>query len=255
MTPTALITGASAGIGRATALELARLGYRVVVSARRDERLAELVAEIEAGAGAGGGAALALPADASDTAALDRVLADATDWCGGPPDVVVANAGHGLAGGVLSSDRARWEHMIQLNFLATTHLMRVAAQAMAGRDERPGVGRGDVVVLGSCVGVNVSPFSGMYGATKFAVGAAAEALRREVGGHGVRVTNVRPGIVISEFQDVAGYDAENFGKAIEKFGQPLQPDDVARTIGFVVSQPPHVHVNELTIRPVGQDYP
>lgn len=251
MTPTALITGASAGIGRATALELARLGHRVVVSARREDRLAELVAEIASA----GGDARALPADASDPDALDKLLADATAHLGGTPDVVVANAGHGLAGGVLSSDRGRWEHMIQLNFLATTHLMREASLAMASRDERAGVGRGDVVVLGSCVGINVSPFSGMYGATKFAVGAAAEALRREVGASGVRVTNIRPGIVTSEFQDVAGYDAENFGKATEKFGQVLTPEDVARTIGFVISQPAHVHVNELTIRPVGQDYP
>ncbi len=245
---TALITGASAGIGWATALHLAKTGCRVVVSARRDERLAELVVEIEAA----GGTALALPADASEPAALDRLLADVTDWAGGVPDIVVANAGHGLAGGVLSSDRARWEHMVQLNFLATTHLMRCAAEAMAARE---GGGQGDVVVLGSCVGVNISPFSGMYGATKFAVGAAAEALRREVGPRGVRVTTIRPGIVTSEFQEVAGYDAENFGKTVAKFGEVLQPQDVARTIGFVVSQPSHVHVNELTIRPVGQDYP
>ena len=245
MKPTALITGASAGIGRATALELARLGHRVVVSARRAGPLADLVAEIKAA----GGEAVAFTADASDTAALDGLLADAAGWCGATPDVVVANAGHGLAGGVLSSDRARWEHMVQLNFLATTHLMRAAAEAMAQR------GSGDVVVLGSCVGVNISPFSGMYGATKFAVGAAAEALRREVGGRGVRVTTIRPGIVISEFQEVAGYDPDAFGQTIAKFGAPLGPDDVARTIGFVISQPPHVHVNELTIRPVGQDYP
>ena len=129
MTLTALITGASAGIGRATALELSRLGHRVGVSARRKERLDELVAEIEAA----GGAAIALPADASETNALDALLAEAASRFGGPPDVVVANAGHGLAGGVLSSDRARWEHMIQLNFLATVHLMRIAAEAMAGR--------------------------------------------------------------------------------------------------------------------------
>jgi len=243
--PSALITGASAGIGRATALELARSGFRVVVSARREAYLNDLVSEIAAA----GSNAHALPADASEPEALDRLLADATAHFGGVPDVVVANAGHGLAGGVLSSDRARWEHMIRLNFFATTHLMRVAAEAMLER------GRGDVVVLGSCVGVNVSPFSGMYGATKFAVGAAAEALRREVGGRGVRVTTIRPGIVASEFQEVAGYDEENFGKTVAKFGEVLQPDDVARSIGFVVSQPPHVHVNELTIRPVGQDYP
>lgn len=243
--PHALITGASAGIGHATALELARRGYAVTVSARREAKLEELAAEIAAA----GGLAHAVAADASEPEALDRLLADATEHFGGVPDVVVANAGHGLAGGVLSSDRSRWEHMIRLNFFATTHLLRIAAEAMVER------GRGDVVVIGSCVGVNVSPFSGMYGATKFAVGAAAEALRREVGSRGVRVTNIRPGIVASEFQDVAGYDAENFGKATEKFGEVLAPEDVARTIGFVVNQPPHVHINELTIRPVGQDYP
>ena len=242
---TALITGASAGIGKATARALSAAGYRVPLSARREDRLNALAAELRAA----GGQADVRAADASVVEELDGLWAWACDAAGGPPGVLVANAGHGLQGGVLGSDRARWEHMVQLNFLATTHLMRGAAEAMAG------LGRGDIVVLGSTVGVNISPFSGMYGATKFAVGAAAEALRREVGPRGVRVTVIKPGIVESEFQGVAGYDHETFGKVVEKFGAMLQPEDVARTIRFVVEQPAHVHVNDLTIRPTGQDYP
>jgi NADP-dependent 3-hydroxy acid dehydrogenase YdfG len=83
----------------------------------------------------------------------------------------------------------------------------------------------------------------------------AEAMRREVCGSGVRVTVVKPAVVMSEFQENAGYTKENFFKGIEKFGKVLEPGDVARVIGFVVSQPAHVHVNELIVRPTGQDYP
>ena len=242
----ALVTGASAGIGRAIAVALAEAGMRVVVSARRRERLDALVDEIAAA----GGAAHAVAADAADAGELDRLWRAAADWAGGVPSVVVANAGHGLQGGVLSSDESRWEHMFRLNVTATMHLMRLAAGAMAEMQ-----GPRDIVVLGSVAGSNVSPFSGAYGATKFAVEAAAEALRREVGKTGVRVTRIKPGVVESEFQGVAGYDEETFGKAVAKYGPMLQPEDVARCVRFVVSQPPNVHVNEITLRPVGQDYP
>ena len=242
----ALVTGASAGIGRATALELSAAGAAVAVSARRAERLDELVAEIESA----GGAAFALPADASDNAAVDRLWADATEKLGGPPDLVVVNAGRGLQGGVLSSDESVWEGMFRLNVLGAMHLMKVAAEVLKTAD-----GPRDLIVLGSVVGTNVSPFSGVYGSTKFAVEAAAEALRREVGKEGVRVTTVKPGIVASEFQEVAGYDHETFGSVVEKFGEVLDPADVARCIRFIASQPPSVHVSTVTVRPVGQDYP
>ena len=243
---TALVTGASAGIGRATALELAAAGANVVVSARRQERLDELVKEIESS----GGRALAFAADASDDGEIDALWKAACDFAGGVPQIVVANAGRGLQGGVLSSDDDVWRSMFELNVLGALHLLRVAGEAM-----KDGDGPRDVVVLGSVVGTNVSPFSGVYGATKFAVEAAAEALRREVGRSGVRVTTIKPGIVESEFQDVAGYDEENFGKNVARFGKVLAPEDIARSIRFVLEQPPHVHVNQLTIRPVGQDYP
>ena len=248
---TALITGASAGIGHATALSLAEAGARVVVNARRGDRLDTLVSDIEKK----GGTAHALPADASDPDALNRLWEDATRWAGAAPDILIANAGRGLQGGLLSSDRSQWESMFQLNITGTMHLMRIAAEAMLDREPSNGGVRGDIVVLGSVVGTNVSPFSGTYGSTKFAIEAAAEALRREVGKHGIRVTTVKPGIVESEFQDVAGYDHDTFGKVVEKFGQVLVPQDVAATIRFALEQPPHVNLSQLTVRPVGQDYP
>ena len=243
---TALVTGASAGIGRATALLLAEAGAKVVVSARRQERLDELVGEIEAS----GGEALAVAADAGEPADVDRLWKESRLFAGGPPSIVVVNAGRGLQGGVLSSDESAWASMVQVNVLGAMHLMRVAAEALQKVD-----GPRDIVVIGSVAGTNVSPFSGAYGATKFAVEAAAEALRREVGRSGVRVTSVKPGVVKSEFQDVAGYDHETFGKVVEKYGPMLEPADVARAIKFTLDQPPNVHVNQLTLRPVGQDYP
>ena len=247
----ALVTGASAGIGRAVALDLAAAGMTPIVSARREEALHELVSEIEER----GGMAHAIAADLATIEGVDAMWHAATTIAGGAPGVVVANAGHGLQGGVLSSDRSKWEHMIALNFTGCVHLMRLAAEAQAQRIEAAEIDTADIVVLGSVSGIHVSPFSGMYGSTKFAVTAAAEALRREVGSRRVRVSVIKPGVVESEFQEVAGYDADTFGKAVAKWGDMLTPDDIARTIRFIVTQPPNVHVNDVVIRPVAQDYP
>ncbi len=247
----ALVTGASAGIGRAVALDLAAAGMTPIVSARREEALYGLVKSIEER----GGMAHAVAADLATIEGVDAMWHAATTIAGGAPGVVVANAGHGLQGGVLSSDRSKWEHMIALNFTGCVHLMRLAAEAQAQRIEAAEIDTADIVVLGSVSGHHISPFSGMYGATKWAVWAAAEALRREVGPRRVRVTIIKPGVVESEFQEVAGYEADTFGKAIAKFGPMLQPEDIARSIRFVVEQPPNVHINDLVIRPVAQDYP
>ncbi|MGN6368706.1 MAG: SDR family oxidoreductase [Phycisphaerae bacterium] len=246
----AVVTGASSGIGRATAEELARMGAAVVVSARRKERLEEVVRAI----GAAGGKGLAVAGDASKEGDIERLLGRAGEFSmglgrGGEIDVVVVNAGRGLAGGMLTSDVGQWREVYEVNVLGAGLLMRAAGKVMAGQ------GSGDIVVVSSAVGENVSPFSGFYGSSKFAVGAMAEALRREICGKGVRVTTVKPGLVASEFQAVAGYDAENFYKTVERYGRMLEPAEVARVIGFVVSQPGHVHVNDVMVRPTGQDYP
>jgi NADP-dependent 3-hydroxy acid dehydrogenase YdfG len=113
----------------------------------------------------------------------------------------------------------------------------------------------DLVIIGSNVGRHISPFSSMYGSTKFALHSIAEAVRREIGPKGVRVSLIEPGIVRSEFQEVAGYDPGTFGELMERYGPVLEPQDVARAVGFVVTQPPAVHIGDLLIRPTRQQYP
>ncbi|MDD4173187.1 MAG: SDR family NAD(P)-dependent oxidoreductase, partial [Kiritimatiellae bacterium] len=164
-------------------------------------------------------------------------------------DIVVANAGRGLAGGITTSDESQWLELYQTNVLGTAHLLRQAGRYLAER------GGGDIVVVSSVVGRNISPYSGFYGSSKFAVSALAEALRREVCAAGVRVSTVLPGIVESGFQQVAGYTRENFGKTVETYGRVLAPQDIANGVAWLLAQPPHVHVSEIMIRPTGQNYP
>ena len=184
---------------------------------------------------------------------LDR----ARDHFGREADLVVVNAGRGLSGSVLTSDPGQWEEMIRTNLLGAAHLMRAAAGRMLadleGADWRERAR--DIVVIGSNVGRHISPFSSMYGSTKFAVNSLAEALRREVGPRGIRVTLIEPGFVKSEFQGVAGYDPDWFEGVLEKIGPVLEPEDVARAVGFVTSQPAHVHVSDVLVRPTRQEYP
>ncbi len=167
---TAVITGASAGIGRATALTLSRAGAAVVVHARRKDRLDQLASEIAAA----GGKALVVAGDASSPRDLDVLMERATEWeeGGGKLDIVVVNAGRGLAGGILDSDMTQWQAVYQLNVLGAAHLLRRAGQYLVGR------GMGDIVAIGSVVGRHVSPFSAFYGSSKFAIGGVVGGLRR-----------------------------------------------------------------------------
>lgn len=244
---TAIVTGASSGIGRATATALAGAGAAVVLFARRRERLDALAAEIASR----GGKALAVAGDAGSGEDVDRLLEHTLAWeAGGRKyDIVVANAGRGLAGGMLDSDESQWQELYRTNVLGLAHLIRQAGRYLV---ERKG---GDIVAISSVVGRTISPFSGFYGSSKFAVSAMAEALRREVCSHGVRVAIVMPGIVASEFQGVAGYDEENFGKVVAQFGKVLEPEAIAESIRWLLSLPPHVNVNEIMVRPTGQGYP
>jgi len=243
---TAIVTGASSGIGRATALTLAQAGAAVVIHARRKERLAKVVLEIEGQ----GGKAYAVAGDAGIPSDIDKLLERTLSWKegGGKYDIVVVNAGRGLAGSTLASDTTQWQALYQLNVIGAAHLMRQAGRYMAEKKS------GDIVVVGSVVGRIISPFSAFYGSSKFAVGAIAEGLRQEVCPHGVRVALVMPGIVESEFQKVAGY-TEDFGKGIAYMGKLLEPQAIADGICWLLSQPPHVNVSEIMIRPTGQNHP
>jgi NADP-dependent 3-hydroxy acid dehydrogenase YdfG len=244
---TAIVTGASSGIGRATALNLAMAGAAVAVFARRGDRLDELVSKITSK----GGKALAVAGDASVPADIDSLLDQALNWRdgGAKVDIIIVNAGRGLAGGILDSDESQWRSVYETNVLGAAHLMRIGARYMKERNS------GDIVAIGSVVGRHISPFSGLYGSSKFAVAGIAEALRREVCQYGVRISLVMPGVVVSEFQNVAGYTEENFGKGVAQFGKLLGPQDIANSICWLLTLPPHVNVNEIMIRPTGQPYP
>lgn len=249
-----VVTGASAGIGEAVARTLTVRGARVVLNARRADRLESLSGSLNTTHGATRTAIA--PGDCADPGVIDAMF-DAAESLGGPADLVVVNAGRGLAGSLTTSDPGQWDDLIRTNLLGAASLMRAAAARMtADFDPETWTRRPrDIVVLGSTVGRHISPFSSMYGSTKFAVHALAEALRREIGPKGVRVTLIEPAVVTSEFQSVAGYTDELVAGFDEKFGPVLVPDDVARAIGFVVSQPANVHACDIVLRATRQDYP
>lgn len=244
---TAIITGASSGIGRATSLTLAGAGAAVVIQARRADSLENVAREISGR----GGKVLPVIGDAGLEADIDRLLDEALAWDdgGGRYDIVVVNAGRGLLGGILTSDAAQWQDLYQVNVLGATYIMRRAGQYMI---EKKG---GDIVAISSVAARNLSPFGAFYGSSKAALSVITEALRRDVASSGVRVTTVMPGIVLTGFQEVAGYNAENFGNTVAPFGKLLEPSDIAETICWLLTLPPHVNINEIAIRPTGQVYP
>jgi NADP-dependent 3-hydroxy acid dehydrogenase YdfG len=250
-----VVTGATAGIGLAIAHELVRLGSFVVLNGRREDKLRDLQEEL------GAEDAAIVPGDCSDDAVIALMLDTAREHAGGRgADLFVLNAGRGLNGSVVTSDTGQWEEMIRTNVLGCAKLLRAAALDLL-RDLGDNAGpraltrARDIVVLGSTVGRNVSPFSSMYGSTKFAVHGMAEGARRELGPKGIRVSLIEPGFVVSEFQGVAGYKQEWFEEVKARIGPVLTPEDVARAVGFVVSQPPGVHIADVLIRPTRQDYP
>jgi 3-hydroxy acid dehydrogenase/malonic semialdehyde reductase len=233
----ALVTGASSGIGAATARALAGAGARLVLAARRTERLAALAAELAHG----GAPAEVVALDVRDAASMDRALA------GREFHIAVANAGLGLGLTKLpEGDPADWATMIDTNVKGVLHTIRAVLPAMRRR------GAGDLVLLGSVAGRQVYPGGNVYNATKHAVRALYEALRLDNLGTGVRFTTVDPGMVETEFSLVryAG-DAEAARKVYQGL-TPLTPADVADAILYAVTRPPHVNVGELVLWPTAQ---
>ena len=245
----AIITGASSGIGEATARRLVAGGYGVVGNARNAERLRALEQEL-------GKAFCGVAGDAAENAVQEQLFVAATEHFGKSADIVVANAGRGLGGSVKDADLSKFEDILRLNVTATLALLQKAAQKMLAEQRSNYPKRAaDIVIIGSVVGRHVSPFSAVYGATKFAVHGLAEGLRREVGPKGIRVSLVEPGIVVSGFQDAAGYSDGMVHNFEDRFGPLLHGEDIASAIHYIVTQPPHVHVSDIMVRPTRQDYP
>ncbi|HQU17043.1 MAG: short-chain dehydrogenase [Chromatiales bacterium 21-64-14] len=245
----AIVTGATSGIGEATARKFIASGFGVVGNGRNAIRLSALEKEF-------GTAFRGVAGDASDGAVLDKLFVSAGDHFGKTADIVVANAGSGLGGSVKDADLSGFENLLKINVTGTLALLQKAAQKMvAAQQNTYPNSAADIVIIGSVVGRHISPFSAVYGASKFAVHALAEGLRREVGTKGVRVSLVEPGIVLSGFQAGAGYTDEMVQSFEDKFGPLLVGDDVANAIHFIVTQPPHVHISDIMVRPTRQDYP
>jgi NADP-dependent 3-hydroxy acid dehydrogenase YdfG len=254
----AIITGASAGIGAACAWKFARAGAKVIINARRTQALSNIEHAIDTAMGVE--TVHPVPGDCADPKVVAMMFQAAADHFGRHADLVVVNAGRGLAGGVTTSDEAAWSEVIRTNVEGAARLMRVAAEEMSAHLEQAGPNAWqqaahDIIVLGSTVGRHISPFSAMYGGTKFAVAAMAEALRRELAPKGIRVGLIEPGIVKSEFQSVAGYDADGFGKLMDEKGPVLVPDDIADLVLHMASLPPTICLGDVVIRGTRQDYP
>ncbi|HSD31115.1 MAG TPA: SDR family NAD(P)-dependent oxidoreductase [Gemmatimonadales bacterium] len=240
---TALVTGASAGIGLACARRLAAMGAPLVLWARRSERLE---AEADAIRRAHGVEVRTAAVDVRDRSAVDQAAA-ALVASGAVPDILVNNAG--LAAGLdllHEGDPDDWDRMIDTNIKGLLYVTRAFLPHMVAR------GRGHVVNLGSLAGHQTYPRGNVYGATKYAVRALTESMALDLVGTPIRVSSVSPGLVETEFSVVrfAG-DAER-AKAVYKGMRPLTGDEVAEVIGYVVDLPEHVNVLDVVLMPVAQ---
>jgi NADP-dependent 3-hydroxy acid dehydrogenase YdfG len=223
--PVFLITGASSGIGKATARDAAHAGYRLVLAARSADKLERLASEL-----GGEDRALAIRVDVTEWDQQQAMAQTALERFGSL-DVVFANAGFGAARGFLNESPEHWRSMVLTNVYGAALTIRATIEAMKRT-------RGHFLLTGSVAGRRALPGS-LYSATKWAVTAMGEALRQELNDTGVRVTLIEPGMVDTPFFD-------------NPVSNALHPDDIARAVMFAVSQPPHVDVNEILVRPTAQ---
>ena len=234
---TAVVTGASSGIGEATACLLAQKGYNVTLAARREDRLRDLAAELGEGA-------IAVPTDVTDPAACEALVSRAVERFGSV-DLLVANAGLGLYGSIPDGNPEDWRRMFEVNVLGVLYATRAAVRHMLDR------GSGDIVIVSSLAGRRVPTADGtVYAATKHALTAVAEGLRMDVSARGVRVINVEPGLVRTEFPENQSESAEQF-YAAKKYS-PIEAEDVAAAVAYAVGQPPRVSISEIIVRPTEQ---
>jgi NADP-dependent 3-hydroxy acid dehydrogenase YdfG len=238
----ALVTGASSGIGEATALALAAEGAQVAAAARRSDRLDALVKRIAERRGQ----ALPLAVDIADEAQVREMVQHTRDaW--GRVDILVNDAGVGHLGPIDGANTEDWRQMVNLNLLGLMYATREVLPLMKAQ------GGGHIVNLSSVAGRTVREGNAVYSATKWGVGAFSEGLRQEVEKQRIRVTVIEPGVVATEMQrSIADQAPADEALAWVRTKTPLQSEDIAAAIVYAVTQPVHVDVNELLIRPTEQ---
>jgi NADP-dependent 3-hydroxy acid dehydrogenase YdfG len=240
MQRTAVITGASSGIGAATAARLAEAGYHVVLAARRADRIEALAGRIKEG----GGQAVAHRLDVTDRAAVDA-LAESLDRC----DVLIDNAGGALgADTVQDGDPAEWLTMYEVNVLGTLHVTQALLPKLIAS------GDGTIVVLSSTAGFVAYEGGGGYVAAKHGTHALAATLRLELSGQPVRVIEIAPGMVKTGEFALNRYrgDAEKAAAVYAGVAEPLTDEDVADAIAWTVTRPSHVNIDLIVMRPRAQ---
>ncbi|MBM7832743.1 NADP-dependent 3-hydroxy acid dehydrogenase YdfG [Agromyces cerinus] len=233
-----LVTGASSGIGRETALALSRAGARVAIGARRIDRLASLVDEAS-------GEVVPLQLDVTDSASVQRAVTETVGHFG-RLDALVNNAGLMQSGLILGADVREWQRMVDTNLLGSMYAVHAALPHLLET-------KGAVVQVSSTAARSASLGSGVYAATKFGIGAFAESLRQEVTRQGVRVIVIQPGFVDTELTShITDPTMQAAAADIAASMRTLRPDDIAAAIVYALGQPEHVSVNEILVRPTDQ---
>lgn len=240
---TVAITGASSGIGEATALALAGAGAAVALGARRKERVDELAKRIEAD----GGRAVAIEVDVSDESQARGFVEGAHSEFGGLHGLV-NNAGVMLLGPVQGTDTEEWRRMVDVNVMGLLYCTHAALPLMAEG------GGGHIVNVSSTAGRNAAAGAAVYNFTKFGVTGFSEALRQEALHSKIRVTCVEPGFVETELQEQNTNPVvlQGVEKMREQIGEVLKAGDIADAILYALSRPEHVGINEVLVRPTGQ---
>ena len=236
MSPIAVITGASSGIGAATAIALGRQGYQIVVGARRVERLGRVAGE----------EGLALPLDVTDEASVKRFVREIAKRFG-RVDVLVNNAGGALGlNPVGQAIDEEWIRMWQTNVLGLMWMTRACLPLLRKAKHA------HIVNIGSIAGFETYPGGAGYTAAKHAVRAITKTLRLELNGEPIRVTEINPGLVETEFSLVRFHGDRKAARVPYAGIKPLTAEDIADCILFAVSRPPHVDIDEIVVRPVAQ---
>ena len=240
----ALVTGASSGIGEATALALAQEGARVALVARRKDRLEQVAQRISQA----GGESLQIETDITDYAQAQRMIR-MTEERWNRLDILINNAGVMLLGRIPGANIEDWQRMVNINLLGLLYATHEALPIMQRQ------GSGHIVNVSSIAGRVARAGSGVYNATKFAVGAFSEALRQEVTkANHIRVTIIEPGMVATELREhITDEQARKSSEEMASAMTQLESQDIADAILYAVTRPDHVSINEVLIRPTEQE--
>jgi len=241
MNKTILITGATSGIGKATAELLASLGFRLILTGRRKERLEEIkenlshLAEIHI-----------LVFDVRDKNAIPKLISELPQEFK-QIDVLINNAGNAYGmGSIHEGELEDWDNMIDINVKGLLYMTRAVSPQMVERKS------GHIINIGSLAGVETYPNGTVYCASKHAVVAASEGMRKDLNPYGIKVSTVSPGLVETEFSEVRFHGDKERAASVYKGFAPLSAFDIAETIEFVVTRPDHVNIGDMLVLPSAQ---